>query len=385
MKNKKIAQLVCTFPPYKGGIGNAALQFSTLLQTKGREVSTYTPNYKNKKNVIQNLSENNKTVKVHYLSPLLQYGNAALLPQVFSIARNHDILYLHYPFFGTDILVWITKIIWRKKKKLILHYHMDVRGLNFIGKIFQLPSKLILPSLLKRSDVITCASLDYIQNSDIKKIYYRYPEKFQEIPFGVDVTEFYSSPTYNKKTPTILFVGGLDRAHYFKGVEYFIDALHLLEEKMPKEPWQVHIVGEGELKNYYQEKVKEKGMSHRIKFLGGLKKQELSEEYRNSDIFVLPSINKGEAFGMVLLEAMACGTPVIASDLAGVRSVFNDQVEGLTAKPKDKKDLAQKIGSLLQNPQKRREMGEKAEKLVQEHYTFEKMGDRLEQALNKII
>lgn len=385
MKNKKIAQLVCTFPPYKGGIGNIALYFSALLQSKGTEITTYTPNYKNKKNVIKTLNVNNESARTHFLPTLLQYGNAALLPQIFSITRDHDILYLHYPFFGTDILVWITKLIWGKKKKMVLHYHMDVRGLSFPAKFLQFPSKLILSSLLKKADLITCANLDYIRNSNIKKIYSRYPDKFTEVPFGVDVTEFTPSSAQNRTIPTILFAGGLDKAHYFKGVEYLVDAVQLLEESIPQHSWKIHIVGEGELKGYYQERVKEKGLSNRIEFLGSLKKEELIKEYQKSDIFVLPSINKGEAFGIVLLEAMACGTPVIASDLPGVRSVFNNGIEGMATEPKNEKNLAEKIEMLLQDPEKRREMGEKARKLVQEHYTFQKMGDRLEQAFNKIV
>jgi glycosyltransferase involved in cell wall biosynthesis len=380
----KIAQLVCTLPPYKGGIGNSALQFSELLQKKGIEIINFTPNYSSFKKQLKFIDKRGVKIKTHFLPPLLKYGNAALLPGLIKIMPKYDIVYLHYPFFGGAEMVWLAKNIFRRKFKLVIHYHMDVVGLSLGAKLFQLPSLLIFNSLFKKADAITCANLDYIKHSKLQNIYHKYPEKFSEIPFGVDTNRFFPKKKKDNGKLTILFVGGLDKAHYFKGVEYLIEAARILKKKITGISWKVHIVGEGELKKYYQNKAKEAGLEDYMDFKGGVSQERLTQEYQESDIFVLPSINKGEAFGMVLLEAMACGTPVIASDLPGVRSVFKNGKQGYTVMPKNAQELAEKIKLLIADPEQRQVMGGNALKLVKEEYKLERTGEKLEKMIKKI-
>jgi glycosyltransferase involved in cell wall biosynthesis len=384
MTKVKIAQLVCTLPPYKGGIGNSALQFAELLQEEGAAVVNFTPNFRSLKTETEVIKKNGTEMEICFLSSLVKYGNAAFPPKLFPLLPKYDIVYLHYPFFGGAEIAWLAKNIFRKKFKLAVHYHMDVRGLSFFAKIFRLPSLLTFNSLFKKAETITCASLDYIAHSDLKKIYQKYPAKFLEIPFGVDTTKFFPKKGKGSNRITILFVGGLDKAHYFKGVEYLIKAAALLKKQKNDLSWRIHIVGEGELKKYYQNKAQTAGLEEYIKFKGGMEESELIQEYQASDIFVLPSINKGEAFGMVLLEAMACQTPVIASDLPGVRSVFEDGEQGYTTKPKNGSDLAEKIRSLIDSPAKRQKMGDNALKLVKEKYELEKVGEKLREMIERI-
>ncbi|MFW5888228.1 MAG: glycosyltransferase family 4 protein [Patescibacteria group bacterium] len=384
MKNKKIAQIICTFPPYKGGIGNSALQFSELLQKRGAAIVNFTPNYRTRKAEVKTMNVNGIKVKAHFLPPFLKYGNAALLPSLIRLTPKYDIVYLHYPFFGGAEIVWMAKKIFRKKFKLAIHYHMDVKGLSLSAKIFQIPSFLIFNSLFKKAEIITCANIDYIKHSRLKKIYQKNPEKFLEIPFGVDTNKFFPRKKKTNNKITILFVGGLDKAHYFKGVEYLIEAARILKEETTGISWEIHIVGEGELKKYYQNKAKEAGLKDHVHFKGGVDQERLTQEYQESDIFVLPSINKGEAFGMVLLEAMACGTPVIASDLPGVRSVFKNGEQGYTVAPKNARELTEKIKLLINDPEKRRLMGSNALKLVEEKYKPERTGEKLGKMIKKI-
>ena len=103
------------------------------------------------------------------------------------------------------------------------------------------------------------------------------------------------------------------------------------------------------------------------------KYEELIRTYQNSDLLILPSINNNEAFGIVLIEAMACKLAVLSSDLAGVRSVFEDGKQGLVFKTGNNDDLKSKIEYLLSNRQVLNKMGEEARIICEKKYSLEKM------------
>lgn len=363
----RIAQIVCVFPPDKSGIGNVAYNFSKILNRKDQTVTIFTPDYGQTK-------QEKYDLEVIFLKPWLKYGHGAFLPQLLFKLSDFDIVYLHYPFFGTAEIVWLAKILFPKKFKLIIHFHMDVDSSSFLFKILSLPAKIIRNSLFKRADTITGASLDYVKNSRIAKIYKKYPAKFREIPFGVDTGKF--TPSSQKKDgniKNILFVGALDKAHYFKGVDILLKALS--QSLIPNH--QLLIAGDGDLKPQYEQQAKELNISDKVKFLGKVPDEKLPEIYRQADLFVLPSINKNEAFGLVLLEAMASGLPVIASDLPGVRTVFQIGQQGLLAQPGNANDLKSKIEEILNNDILREKMGQEARRLVLEKYSWEEAGKKL--------
>ncbi len=240
----KIAQIVCTFPPYAGGIGNSAYTIGEMLSSE-HEVSTFFPNYKKDKNFLKTKQY------LRPLHPILKHGNGAFLPQLAREMNDFDLTYLHYPFFGTTEVISLMRALKPQKTKLIVHYHMDVFGLRGMAKILSLPSKITSKNLLEGADAIVTSSLDYVKNSQIKDLYEKRPDKFKEIPFGVDITKFLPDEKKQKNKDTrILFVGGLDKAHYFKGVAKLIEAGKYLREGN----WMIDIVGEGGLKESYQKR-----------------------------------------------------------------------------------------------------------------------------------
>ncbi|MCK5416068.1 glycosyltransferase family 4 protein [Candidatus Parcubacteria bacterium] len=369
----KIAHVVCVFPPYKSGIGNVAYHFSEIMKDD-YEITVFTPDYKKQQYL------DFKGFKVCRLKPFLKFGNGALLLQLIFKLKKFDIVHLHYPFFGTAEMIWLMKIF-KFKFKLIIHYHMDTNNLSFFANILSIPSRLIQKSLFKKSDAIVCASVDYIENSSIKNIYFKNREKFYEIPFGVDTEKFKFKKNINNDDKTILFVGGLDRAHYFKGINILFEAISKLKIKN----YRLKVVGDGELKGEYINKSKQLGLNNKVEFLGRISDIDLSKEYQKADLFVLPSINNHEAFGLVLLEAMACGVPVIASSLPGVRSVFKDEEQGLLVEPNNKNDLTKKIETILLNDSLREEMSRNSLKLINEKYSWKKVGEKLSKLYNNLV
>jgi len=379
----RIAQIVSTFPPYKGGMGNVAVNYARLLSNQGHDITTFTPLYK-KLNTSES-SDRSGWGKIVRLKPVLKYGNAAFLPRIFFKLRNFDVVLLHYPFFGTAEIIWLARMFGMFKGKLILQYHMDVSGLSLFARLASLPSKLILPGLIRRANAILTASLDYVKNSDIKSLYAKRRDKFIELPFGVDLKRFYPAAAEDNnaktgsagKTKTILFVAGLDRAHYFKGLDILLSAIC----KLQITNYKLQIIGSGDLKPYYEKMVKNLGVANNVKFIGSVSFDDLAKYYRQADLFVLPSVTKGEAFGLVLLEAMASGTPVIASNLPGVRNVFQDGIQGYLIKPGDADDLAKKMEKILTDKDLREKMGKAGRRLVEEKYDWEKFGNGLERII----
>ena len=101
----RIAEIVCTFPPYRGGIGNVAYDNSRTLIGGGKDVTVFTPFYNFKSN------NSNNDIPVKRLFPIIKYGNAAFLPQLFWRLKKFDIIHLHYPFFGSAEIVLLLKKI----------------------------------------------------------------------------------------------------------------------------------------------------------------------------------------------------------------------------------------------------------------------------------
>lgn len=368
----KIAHLSCVYPPYKGGIGNVASQYFENLKKLGYDIDVYTPQY-----VTKLLPE---CAGVHYEKPLLSSGNGAFLPQLFLRLRPYDIVHLHYPFFGTAEIVWLQKVLSLTRYKLVIHYHMDTPGLSSLARILSLPTRLIESSLFNQAAAITCASLDYVKNSNISHVYQNNNAKFYEIPFGVDTEFFKPDNKIKKDKKRLFFISNLDKAHYFKGVDVLLDAFAKTADKKAV----LYIGGEGDMKAGYMKKSVTLGIKDRVKFLGKLSPDELVRNYQTAAVTVLPSINSHEAFGLVLIESLACGTPIIASDLPGVRSIFSDQFIGEKIKAGDSDDLAIKLNSML-NKQDLETMGKRGVSLAREKYSWEKSAIKLADIYEKIL
>ena len=377
----KIAQIICAFPPVHSGMGNSAYNFARVLADKeGYQITVFTPAYSRKQKLEPWLAQSAK-YQVVKLKPLVKIGQAAVLPQLFWRLEGFDIVHLHYPFFGSAEIVLIKKILAGKKLKLVLHYHMDAKAFGAKGIIFSLYRFLVLPWLVRLAKIITCASIDYIKHSDLAAYYRHHQSKFKEISFGVNLQQFLTyqdNLNLPKKNKIILFVGGLDRAHYFKGLENLIKALNQIKKIARLKSTILKVVGNGDLINYYKKITANLGLTKAVNFYPNIDNSKLVDFYNYSDVLVLPSIGRQEAFGLVLLEAMACSKPVIASNLPGVRSVFKNGCQGLLVKPDDITDLANKLKIILENQSLAQAMGQAGRQLVENRYTWGKVGERLE-------
>lgn len=378
----KIAEVTATFPPYKAGMGNVAYYNAWALATLGHQVTVFTPRYRQSN---QHIDE--YPFQVERLQPWFKYGNAGIVPQLGWKLWPYDLIHLHYPFFGgAEIIYALDKF---KDIKLVVTYHMDVVGSGLASRFFKWHTANILPRILDRADKIIVTSWDYAKHSAIKDRLAAEPEKFAEVPCGVNHLVF--KPRYRDKEflekynlynkQVILFVGALDKPHYFKGVNILLQAISRLNDS---DDFRVIIAGDGNLRSSYESLADSLGLSKKIIFLGSVNDNVLPKLYSLADMLVLPSVDKSEAFGIVALEAMASGTPVIASDLAGVRSVVVKKQTGLLVKPGSVQNLADMIKLFLKNPRLAKTYGAAGRQRVLDYYTWEGVGQKLNQVITSI-
>ncbi|MFN2556251.1 MAG: glycosyltransferase family 4 protein [Nitriliruptorales bacterium] len=177
---------------------------------------------------------------------------------------------------------------------------------------------------------------------------------FREVPNGVDVARFSSASSLGDLTPderpTLLFVGRLERR---KGVEELLHAFVQLKSRRPDV--RLLVVGDGPERDRCQALLPSR-LQPAVKFLGRVPDEDLPRILASADVFVAPS-RGGESFGIVLLEAMAAGLPVVATALPGYGSLVRDGVHGRLVPAKDTRALADALDTLLANPELRRAMG----------------------------
>lgn len=365
----KIAHIVSTYPPYWGGMGNVAFEMASGLERRGHEVDVFTPVY-------GEIPEEHGA-EARRVRPAFALGNAAWMVGFHRELAGFDLVHLHYPFFGAGSSVrrWKAR---NPSKPLLITYHMDALSPGWKGLFFRAYARYWTPRILGAADRIIVSSFDYAASCQAKEFFRQNKSRLVELPFGVDMERF--SPgkkssellaryELSSDAPIVLFVGGMDAAHAFKGVPVLLNALRLLK----KEGFicQTLLVGDGDRRQGYADLARGLGVHDCARFAGRVSAEELPEHYRLADVLVLPSTSQSEAFGMVILEAFASGVPVVTSDLPGVRTVARNA--GMIVPPNDPPGLAQGIRKALS-----RDWGALARRVAEERYGWDAIIDRLD-------
>jgi len=332
----RIAVVTPTYPPYKGGIGNVAYGFTDCMVKRGYDITILTPDYTR-----DSLEKSTRTV--NRLRPLIRWGNAAFVPQLLYLLRSYDIVHSHTPFIGASLVLILFKLL-NRRKLLIVHYHMDLIGKGLRRPIFFMYQQTCIRLLVLVADRIIVTSEDYARHSALKSTFKKHKTKVIAIPNGINFTLF-SKPIDNARVrefiPYTLFVGTLDSAHYFKGVSVLLQAWDNVHRTNKNE--RLILVGDGNLRIVYEQEASIYTSHKSVHFIGSVSEDELVALYQHARVTALPSTHKSEAFGMVLIESIASGTPVIASDLPGVRTLVQIGKTGLLATPGSVSDLSKKI------------------------------------------
>jgi len=228
--------------------------------------------------------------------------------------------------------------------------------------IMGLTSRLHLKTIQKSDAVITISQ-------KVRKLYEGIvdDEKISVIPLGVDTGVFKpAEKRVHKDDYEILYVGYL---YELKGVEYLIRSMALVAREQGDV--KLRIVGEGPEKSRLVALTKALNLEDRVLFEGFVPHTQIARCYQQCDIFCFPTL--GEPFGKVVLEAMACGKPVVASNVGGPSEIIEDGRTGFLVHSARPRALADKILELLSNEWRIRKIGANARKVIVQKYSWEKI------------
>lgn len=370
----RIAHVTATFPPYHGGTGNVCFHNARELVRRGHDVHVLTA-----RAPASPRFERVDGISVHRLRPLVRVGNAPVLPGLVGALRGFDVVHLHYPFIGGELTTIATRLA---RTPLVITYHQDVLLSGAMGLVERALRHTTGRMTLRSAERVLFTTLDYGHASYAYRMLNGRHSRIDELPNGVDTETFSPGRSADALRARLaltgsqrvaLLVAGLDRAHYFKGVEVFLRSLALQPDSIVGV-----IVGDGDLRPQYAALARELGIADRVRFAGRVSNDDLPGYYRLADVTVLPSTTMGEAFGLVLIESMASGTPVVATKLPGVRTVVSGGDDGLLVDPGDVSGLASAVGRILNDESLRRALGERGRAKAEDRYAWTRIGDRLE-------
>ncbi len=264
------------------------------------------------------------------------------------MSRDADIVHLHFPYPPAEI----GQLLVGRGKHFVLTYHSDIVRQKVLGFFY----RPILWQVLRRAERITVSNPQYIQTSHFLQ---PFADKCTVIHHGVDLSRFTPTPQIQQRAaairqqygdvPLILAVGKL---RHYKGIDVIIDALKTVKA-------HALVVGKGPLGLIWQQKARDDGLAERVTFLDEVPEADLIALYYAADIFAFPSTNRAETWGTAQVEAMACGLPVICTELGtGTSYVNQHNVTGLVIPPSDPPALAAALKQLIADPALRARLGE---------------------------
>lgn len=277
-----------------------------------------------------------------------------------------DVAHVHSPYPLGEMANWL---LGRARATVITHHSDVVRQRGWLRLYGPL-----LRRVLAAADRILVTSPRYLETSPwLRPV----REKCVIVPLGVDHRRFVPPPAPYDGPPTLLFVGKL---RYYKGLDTLLEAMRALPGV------HLNVVGEGPMGPVWADLAVRLGLADRVHFLGEVEDEALPALYHRAHVFVLPANARAEAFGTVLLEAMASGLPCVTTEVGtGTSWVVQDGVTGLVVPPRDPQALAVALRSLLDDPSLRQRMGEAGRARVEEQFTQEQMVERVEAVYGELV
>ena len=284
--------------------------------------------------------------RVRSFGDLLSLPMAPTYPlRLWRRATRHDLLVLHAPFPLADL---VFALGFCRKQPLVVHWHADI----VTHDAFRWLVEPLIRRTLRRADAIIVSDAVLLSDTPLLMEVAR---KCHVVPFGIDVSK-YQRPV----VPHPELKVGPDRGRLvlacgrlvpYKGFDVLIHAAF-------HGNFEVWIVGEGRERARLEELIHNLGLEDRVRLLGSVPDTELVKLMYIADVFVMPSVTSAETFGLVQLEAMAAGRPIVNTSLdTGVPHVARHGIEAITVPPGDHNKLAEAIETLIRDPERRRRMG----------------------------
>jgi glycosyltransferase involved in cell wall biosynthesis len=317
----RVLQVTPSYPPVVGGIEDHVANLVERLPEFGYEPLVLTPDR-------EGVGDDEGV----YREPSrLRIQKSAFAPGIVRrlFTLEYDLIHVHAPFhFGLEFAALASKL---RGIPMVVTVHMYDARETFLYSLYE---DQVYDRCLDAADRIVPTTRDYVEGYEV---FERNAERVTPVPMGVDVDHYRpvegarAELGWAEDERIILFVGAMEQHHFYKDIDLLIEAVATTDEVD-----RLVLVGSGDRVPALKQKARAEGIADRVEFPGYVTEDELPTYYSAADLFVLPSkVDRGEAFGIVLLEAMACGTPVVTTDIPGVRTVVGDG--GAIVPPADQK------------------------------------------------
>lgn len=351
--------------PPEEGIGNYVYNLSMKLTEKGHKITVITRGSSKTEKQSTNGVE---VIKAPFFPvyPFHVQVHGMFVNKIFaSIESSFDILHIHTPL--SPLIKTHLPIITTVHTPMLTDGRSiektNLRSGKLHAKFISYPLEI---KLFKRSDLITA-----VANSVAHELEEYGLNSKDVIVVGNGVDESLFVPSQNQtKERYILYTG---RLSYRKGLFDFIECGMILCSKYPDIKFK--LTGKGPLKDKLMSIVAESGYEDRFEFLGHVNKSRLVELYQNATIYVLPSHYEG--LPTTLLEAMSCGSPVVATAVSGTLDVIESGKNGILIPPKSPDKMSEAVSMLLNNEQMRKDLGTAARKRIEEKFTWTTIADKI--------
>ena len=348
----KILVALTYYRPHISGLTIYVQRLAEALADMGHSVTVLTSRY----DAALSLNEDMDGVRVVSVPVAFRLSKGVVMPrfglEATRLVRSHDVLSLHLPQFDAAGLALRGSLMGRPT---VLTYHCDLKlPAGLVNRAANLTVALANGVAAKFADRIVAYTMDYAENSPFLS---RYLDKVQVIPPPVEVPPIEENELNKFRDDHAIqtgpVIGMASRLAAEKGVEILLRALPVILERYPEARVMfagqyLNVLGEAEYATRLEPLLSQ--FNSQWTFLGVLRPREMAAFFRSCDVTVLPSLNSTESFGLVQIESMICGTPVVASDLPGVRQPVLTTGMGKISAIGDEEALAQAILEVLQNP-----------------------------------
>lgn len=342
------------YPPYLGGQEKVVEALARYRLAQGLDVAVLTAMDRLWGAQRGSTPEQEGTVQVRRLRSL-EVAHTAIMPslpaELLRLRRN-SLVHLHISQAFVTEAVYAVHLL--RKLPYVAHLHVDVGPSGPAGVLLRAYKPLVLGPILRHAARVVVFTAEQRSATSVK--YRIAPERIAVIPNGVDDTFYYSGLRLPREKPRLLFVGRLAGQ---KNLPLLFGALAGVSEH-----FETTIVGDGELEGKLRE-LADNLVLKNLRFHGRADGDELRDLYRNADIFVLPSEREG--MPLVLLEALAMGLPVVATNIPGSRDVIKDGINGVLVPPDDTTALRKALVNVASDLNNYRRMSNEARRLADEY------------------
>ena len=372
----RIALVSPWFHPHVGGVESHVRSLAAELARRGHEVTVLTSNYA--KLPVREAMDGFSVERVKCLTVFLRTPVTPALRRHITPGR-FDVVHAHSPPPLSSY--YAATAAERAHVPFVVSYHCDLElPVPFGAGLVGLYERTYGRATTRRAARMIAGTETYAATS---RTIWRFspeviPSPVESERFRPDVDGSWVRPRWNLR-PEDKVVLLVARIVPHKGIEHLVEAAKHVPDAM------FVIVGDGPFLPEVRRLVKEFGVEDRVLFPGRVPFRDLPSYYAACDVFVLPSVSRLEAFGIVTLEAMATAKPVVVSDIPGVREVVTNGVEGLLADPVNPEDLAAKIRTLLDGPELRGEMGQRGRQKVETKFGIVQVTDAVERVYRLVV